>query len=41
MSYKGSYEDCNGRSYGDPNQGFTKGYWEQSDYFEYAELVKK
>ena len=41
MSYKGSYEDCNGRSYGDPNQGFTKGYWEQCDYFEYAELVKK
>lgn len=22
-SYKGTYEDCEGRSYGDPNQGFS------------------
>lgn len=26
-SYKGTYEDCEGRSYGDPNQGFFKTYW--------------
>lgn len=26
-SYKGSYEDCEGRSYGDPEQGFIKTYW--------------
>lgn len=32
-SYKGTYEDCKGRSYGDPNQGFFKCYWTQSyDY---------
>ena len=27
MSYKGTYEDCKHRSYGDPNQGFSKTYW--------------
>lgn len=27
-SYKGTYEDCEGRSYSDPNQGFFKTYWE-------------
>ena len=27
-SYKGTYEECDGRSYGDPNQGFYKTYWE-------------
>ena len=27
-SYKGSYEDCEGVSYGDPNQGFFRTYWE-------------
>ena len=26
-SYKGTYEDCKGRSYGDPEQGFIKTYW--------------
>ena len=26
-SYKGTYEDCEGRSYGDPEQGFRKTYW--------------
>lgn len=26
-SYKGTYEDCDGKSYGDPNQGFCKTYW--------------
>lgn len=23
VSYKGNYEDCNGRSYTDPNQGWS------------------
>lgn len=27
VSYKGTYEDCEGRSYRDPNQGFEKTYW--------------
>lgn len=27
-SYKGTYEDCAGVSYSDPNQGFCKTYWE-------------
>jgi hypothetical protein len=27
-SYKGTYEDCEGRSYSDPNHGFFKTYWE-------------
>lgn len=26
-SYKGTYEECAGRSYGDPEQGFRKTYW--------------
>jgi hypothetical protein len=26
-SYKGTYEECDMRSYGDPNQGFYKTYW--------------
>ena len=26
-SYKGTYEDCDMRSYGDPAQGFYKTYW--------------
>ena len=26
-SYKGTYEDCKMRSYGDPEQGFVKTYW--------------
>ena len=26
-SYKGTYEDCDGKSYGDPEQGFYKTYW--------------
>lgn len=26
-SYKGTYEDCKMRSYGDPEQGFIKTYW--------------
>lgn len=31
-SYKGTYEDCEGRSYGDPNQGFGKYKWSHRDY---------
>lgn len=27
-SYKGTYEECNMRSYGDPEQGFRKTYWD-------------
>ena len=30
-SYKGTYEECTGRSYGDPDQGFGKRYW-TTDY---------
>lgn len=26
-SYNGTYEDCENKSYGDPNQGFYKTYW--------------
>lgn len=29
MSYKGNYEDCLMRSYGDPEQGFRKTYWQE------------
>lgn len=28
-SYKGTYEDCDGRSYDDPEQGFCKTYWDE------------
>lgn len=28
-SYRGTYEECEGRSYIDPNQGFYKTYWEE------------
>lgn len=27
VSYKGTYEECVGRSYGDPWQGYKKTYW--------------
>jgi hypothetical protein len=27
ISYKGTYEECEMRSYGDPEQGFCKTYW--------------
>lgn len=27
FSFKGTYEDCEGRSYNDPNQGLFKTYW--------------
>ena len=26
-SYNGTYEECDGKSYGDPNQGFCRTYW--------------
>ena len=26
-SYNGTYEECNGKSYNDPDQGFYKTYW--------------
>lgn len=32
MSYKGTYEECKGKSYSDCNQGFEKGYWSDNDY---------
>lgn len=32
MSYKGTYEECKGKSYSDCNQGFEKGYWSENDY---------
>lgn len=42
MSFKSTYENCAGRSYGDPNQGFFKGYWSGEDYIEYyKELIKE
>lgn len=40
-SYKGSYEDCKGKSYGDPNQGFGKYYWTHEDYRETLKTLKK
>lgn len=30
-SYEGTYEECGGRSYGDPHQGFGKLTWEEYD----------
>ena len=30
-SYKGTYEDCPGRSYSDPNQGWDKLSWDEFD----------
>lgn len=31
-SYKGTYEDCDMRSYGDPDQGFTKKNWDSATW---------
>lgn len=31
-SYRKTYEQCPGRSYDDPNQGFFKAYWTYDDY---------
>ena len=35
LSYKGTYEECKGRSYTDPDQGFCKGKWSQHIYEKY------
>lgn len=40
VSYRGAYEDCLGASYGDPNQGFYKGYWRDDDYETLRERLK-
>lgn len=40
-SYKGTYEECKGRSYNDPNQGFVKGYWTDIDYEEYYNKLRE
>ena len=39
-SYKGTYEDCKGRSYGDPNQGFGKFNWSHSDYKDILKRIQ-
>lgn len=39
-SYRGTYEECRGRSYGDPNQGFGKYTWAHNDYAEYLDKLK-
>lgn len=39
-SYKGTYEECKGRSYADPNQGFREYTWEHSEYAEYLAKLK-
>lgn len=39
-SYKGTYEDCKGKSYSDPNQGFGEYYWDNEDYTEYYDKLK-
>lgn len=31
-SYKGTYEECDGVSYTDPDQGFYKTYWRPKDF---------
>ena len=33
-SYKGTYEECEMRSYGDPEQGVCKTYWRQKGDFK-------
>lgn len=35
LSYKGTYEECKGRSYTDPDQGFREGKWAQHIYEKY------
>lgn len=36
-SYKGTYEDCDMRSYGDPEQGFTKKNWDSTVWYRGTE----
>ena len=31
-SYEGTYEECDGISYTDPDQGFYKTYWQPKDF---------
>ena len=38
--YKGTYEECRGRSYGDPNQGFGRYYWDNNDYKDYYNIIE-
>ena len=33
VRYKGTYEDCEGCSYDDPNQGLTPLTWEEADTY--------
>lgn len=40
-SYQGTYEDCEGRSYGDPNQGFGRGKWKSKEYEYYLRKILK
>ena len=40
-SYNETYEECKGRSYGDPNQGFFKGYWCQDDDEKYYKKLRE
>lgn len=39
-SYNGTYEDCKGRSYGDPNQGFGEFTWSHSDYTDILKRIQ-
>ena len=40
-SYKGTYEDCSGISYGDPNQGFDDYEWSDPDYEKYLRKLEQ
>lgn len=40
-SYKGTYEDCSGISYGDPNQGFDYYEWSDPDYEKYLRKLEQ
>lgn len=40
-SYKGTYEECNMRSYGDPEQGFVKTYWKNDEGKKYEAFVMR
>lgn len=39
-SYKGTYEDCDGVSFGDPNQGWSKLSWEDWEKFKAEERLR-
>ena len=38
-NYTKLYEECPGRSYSDPNQGFCKGNWDWSDYQTFKDKI--